>query len=434
MFTERPPEAARQGGGSCPRSCPDADQGHGGAARLRRLGLVVGAREADPAVGVVEDRVELAHEGVAQDQRRALPGAVGAPHQEPAPVLVLLEVLGLVQLEGLAVDHEADRGRVLRALVVELELRHHRPEGVPRVHHQRGAGVHGGVAALLAAEVRGLPADSDVHHVDLPGAVVHDGGPRELRGHAALAVGAKGELPAADLVLRAGRQVQGEQVRAGFAPEERVQDVELLRVRAARGQAEHAVERQLAEGLVGLLGRRHEVAVRADAADADRVLNEDPADLSGAKGDGHHVAIAALVDRFVRAVREGHVHRARGQRGVEALVGLAGLVLALLGREEQVAAARVEDDDEVLRRRPDRDLAVVLASVRLLAGRASSSALRASASGPAQAQRRLRPRLDEGGGLTSLQLHRVCPGGGSRFVRGGGQHVAGGQPAGDRQA
>jgi hypothetical protein len=175
----------------------------------------------------------------------------GASDEEPAPVLILLQVLRLVQLEVLAVDREADGKGVLLALVVEVKLRHHRPQNVPGVHHERGAGVHGGPAALLAAEVRGLPSDRDVLDVDLSGAVVHHVSPREFRGHAVLVGRAEGELSTANLVLRAGPQVEPEEVHAGLAlAQEGAQDVELLRVRAARGQADDAVELELAEGFI----------------------------------------------------------------------------------------------------------------------------------------------------------------------------------------
>mmetsp|Transcript_25003 Transcript_25003/g.63394 ORF Transcript_25003/g.63394 Transcript_25003/m.63394 type:complete len:261 (-) Transcript_25003:61-843(-) len=251
----------------------------------------------------------------------------------------------------------------------------------------------------------------DVLHLHLPVAGVRHGHPEEVAGHARGLVLPKGDLA---LLGVSGSEEDREHVfLQHLVADHAVQDVEVGPLGHLReAEPEDTVKGHETEGLVRFLGRCHEVAVRADAADADRVLDEDATDLAGAEGDRHHVAVAALVNRPVRAVGEGDVDRARGLRGVEALVGRARLVVARLRRQQQVSAARVEDDDELLRRGPDRHRAVVLASVRRLARRASALALQEASSAQGRS-----PLLGERGGRAPLELHRVRAGSSSRCER-----------------
>mmetsp|Transcript_10038 Transcript_10038/g.22038 ORF Transcript_10038/g.22038 Transcript_10038/m.22038 type:complete len:547 (-) Transcript_10038:145-1785(-) len=395
---------------------------------------VAGGREANPVVGAVVGGVVLAEEGIAEDEERAVRRRHVERHQgHLAAVRALVDVVVGLEVQDLLAHDEAQRGQLVEVRAVRLHVQAARElvDHVRGARELRGARVDGHLAVLAQALL--LVVDRDVGNLDLPvaGRAGH-GLPEHVRGHMVLLDVAERDLRV--LGLRVGEEDGEDRLLQGLALHQVVHDAELRALgHLGQGQTQHSVEVEGREGVVRLVRGAHEADAGAEAADADVVLHEDAADLAGAEGDGHDVAVAALVDRFVGAVGEGHVDSARGERGVEALVRLAGLVRALLGGEEQVAAARVEDDDEVLRRIADGDLAVVLAGVRRLAGRLTAGAPTGGRARAAQAQRGLRSRLHEGGGPVPHQRHRVRSRGG-RVVRGrGGEHVADRSLAGQRK-
>mmetsp|Transcript_110803 Transcript_110803/g.269303 ORF Transcript_110803/g.269303 Transcript_110803/m.269303 type:complete len:332 (+) Transcript_110803:444-1439(+) len=235
-------------------------------------------------------------------------------------------------------------------------------DNLRRARQKRGAGVHGDLA-LARAHADALQAvvpHAHLLHLDLPVALHGHRRPEDLRGHALAPVAAEGDLALLPFVAEENAKEALFQHTGFHQLVEHGEGRALGHLRER--QAQDAVEGDQAERLVALLGRRHKVDLAADAAraQADVVPHVHSAHLPSAEGDRHDVSGAVRRHRLLGLVREGHLHRRRAEAGVVALVVGARVVAALLRGQEQVAAARVEDDEEALRRAPHADLAVVL--------------------------------------------------------------------------
>mmetsp|Transcript_18299 Transcript_18299/g.51802 ORF Transcript_18299/g.51802 Transcript_18299/m.51802 type:complete len:203 (-) Transcript_18299:12-620(-) len=112
-------------------------------------------------------------------------------------------------------------------------------------------------------------------------------------------------------------------------------------------QAQHPVEPEGAEGAGALVGRGDERELLAHAADADPVLQASAPDLASAEVD-HHLVVRGGGAGAAGDPIAADLSRGRGGRRREAPVGLAGVAVAIVGGDQEVAAPRVEHHSEGL--------------------------------------------------------------------------------------
>mmetsp|Transcript_9161 Transcript_9161/g.22461 ORF Transcript_9161/g.22461 Transcript_9161/m.22461 type:complete len:236 (-) Transcript_9161:338-1045(-) len=153
-----------------------------------------------------------------------------------------------------------------------------------------------------------------------------------------------------------------------------VHHVELLALAHLVQREPHdAVEGEAGKRLVRLPYRRDEIhpgnARLLEGVQADLVAHEDARDLTGSKRDREHIPIVRRKPRG-RGGGPVEIDLPRGGRlaAVVPFVGETAGVVAGPRRNHQVAAPRVEDDGEDLRRTADADLAEVGGFVRHFRG------------------------------------------------------------------
>mmetsp|Transcript_2682 Transcript_2682/g.6423 ORF Transcript_2682/g.6423 Transcript_2682/m.6423 type:complete len:314 (-) Transcript_2682:330-1271(-) len=312
---------------------------------------MLGQREAHLQVLAVIHGVVLAQEGIAEDEQRTLRWRNVQGHQsQGAPVLTAIHVLLGLEIEDVVPDEEAHvrQGLEIAAIRGHCEAVNQCIHHLSRPGHERRAGVDSHLAMLGLAQVLLLVLDGDISHFHLPIPGVGHRHPKQRRRHSILAPFTEGDL--ALLIIR-GTEEEGVQVGLqSLVPHHTIEDVEPGPLGHLRqGQAKNPIEGNQAEGLIGLLGRRNEIGLRAQAPDADRVLDKNTAHLSGAEGNGDDVTVPSLVDRLVRRIRKGNLHRGLRSIHIVPLVRQARRVIALLGGDQQVARAGVKHHHELLR-------------------------------------------------------------------------------------